>query len=74
MYKKIAIMCLFLMFLTGCVFSKLTIIDISGDKIKVPFGSIAPVEGENVKVTIRREVYLSSEDKKEETIVDEIDE
>ena len=47
------------MFLTGCfAYNKLTTLRVKGGMIKVPFGSVAPVEGEDMQATLTREVHL----------------
>ena len=60
--KKLRMLCVVLacIFLTGCFqYNKFTTLRVKGGMIKVPFGSIAPVEGEDVQTTLTREVHLS---------------
>ncbi len=46
----------------GCVYSKITVIRIKGDKVTAPFGSITPIEGQGVSGTVVRQVYWSNQE------------
>ena len=53
----VAILCLLL---CGCVYSKLTVIEINGDDVKMP-ASYLSARGKNVKGRITRYVYWTNE-------------
>ncbi|HDZ15637.1 hypothetical protein LCGC14_1496290 [marine sediment metagenome] len=59
--KRLAIGILCCLLLTGCVWHKITIIKFSGGEVKVPFGSYVPIQGEDLKGTIIRQVWLTDE-------------
>ncbi len=61
MKSLVVLLILVCLFLTGCFqFHKLTTLRIKGKVLKVPFGSIAPVEGEDVQATLTREVRFTT--------------
>jgi len=47
--------------LSSCVYNKVTVIRIKGDKVTAPFGSITPIEGQGVSGTVIRQVYWSDQ-------------
>ncbi len=59
--KKLLCLILCCLFLSSCVFHKISVIKFSGGEVKVPLGSYIPIEGEDLKGTIIRQVWLTNE-------------
>ena len=47
--------------ISGCVYWKNTVMHISGAKVKAPFSSITPIEGEDISGTVQRQVFWTNE-------------
>ena len=52
--------------LTSCVYSKITVIRLNGDKVTAPIMGYVPIQGEGVKGVIIRQVFIT--DEKDRTI------
>ena len=59
--KRLICLLLACLFLSGCVFHKISVIKFSGGDVKVPLGSYVPIQGEDLKGTIIRQVWFTDE-------------
>ena len=59
--SKILALLLILLLLQGCVYSKITLLRIKGDKVEAPIGSYTPIQGKGVTGVIVRQVFVTDE-------------
>ena len=47
--------------LTGCIYSKITVVRLNGDKVSAPVMGYIPIQGEKIKGVIVRQVFMTDE-------------
>ena len=65
---KYIIIGILLIGISGCAMTKHTRVILTGDKIKVPLGSVVPVEGENIKMELDRTVTYGQQAKEDSQV------
>ena len=47
--------------LTGCVYHKILVVNVKGDKVDAPIGSYTPIQGKNVTGTVTYQSFITDE-------------
>ena len=47
--------------LSGCVYHKILVVNVKGDKVDAPIGSYTPIQGKNVTGTVTYQSFITDE-------------
>ena len=70
--KTIMLSLILLVVLTGCAFDKYTLVQIRGEDVKAPIGSVTPFEGKGIKGFLLRRVFWTNEKGRQPAPIDNI--